>query len=306
MILDRLSGLVRRLVPLLLLVAALGAAGAGAAPTGGKLRVVAAENVWGSIAAQLGGDRVEVTSVVTNPAADPHDYEPSAIDARALAGAQLAIVNGVGYDPWASKLLAANPVRGRIVLNVGNLVGLGRGDNPHRWYSPGDVQTVIGEIYNDYVRLDPEDTAYFRAQEAAYETRGLAGYKRLIETIQRRYGGVAVGASESIFAPMAQALGLRLLTPPSFLRAISEGADPTAADKRTIDRQIASRAIKVWVYNSQNSTPDVSRITGAARRKGISVTTIAETLTPASASFQDWQSRQLQALAAALHRATGR
>jgi zinc/manganese transport system substrate-binding protein len=115
-----------------------------------------------------------------------------------------------------------------------------------------------------------------------------------------------VGASESIFAPLAQALGLKLLTPYSFLKAISEGTEPTAADKTTVDRQIAQRLIKVWVYNSQNSTPDVKRITEAARKNGVAVTTITETLTPAEASFQDWQSRQLRALAAALAKATGR
>jgi len=101
-------------------------------------------------------------------------------------------------------------------------------------------------------------------------------------------------------------LGLRLVTPPTFLKAISEGTEPTAADKTTVDRQIADGLIKVWVYNSQNSTPDVKRITDAARKRGIPVTTITETLVPASASFQDWQSRQLQALAAALAQARGR
>jgi len=270
------------------------------------VQVVAAENFWGSIAAQLGGDRVHVTSVITSPATDPHDYEPTAADARTMAGTQLAIVNGIGYDPWADKLLAANPVKNRVVLNVGTLLGIAPGGNPHRWYSPGDVQTVIGEIYNDYIRLDPADKAYFRAQETAFETRGLAQYKRLILTIRDRFHGVPVGASESIFAPLAQALQLKLLTPPSFLKAISEGTEPTARDKTTIDRQIARRQIKVWVFNSQNSTPDVQRITDAARKKGIPVTTITETLTPASATFQDWQSHQLQALIAALAKATGR
>src|ERR1700756_3157884 len=99
-----------------------------------QIHVVAAENTWGSIAAQLGGNRVQVTSIVHNPATDPHDYEPTALDARTFAGAQLAIVNGVGYDPWAPKLIAANPVSGRVVLSVGNLFGLREGDNPHRWY----------------------------------------------------------------------------------------------------------------------------------------------------------------------------
>ena len=273
---------------------------------GNGLQVVAAENFWGSIASQVGGDRVHVTSVITSPATDPHDYEPTAADARTMAGAGMVIANGIGYDPWAGKLIAANPVHGRVVLTVGDLLGIKPGANPHRWYSPSDVQKVIDEIARDYSKLDPKDAGYFKQRKASFEKRGLARYKRLIATIKRKYHGVPVGASESIFAPLAQALGLRVLTPSSFLKAISEGGEPTAADKTTIDRQIARRQIKVWVFNRQNSTPDVQRITDAARRKGIPVTTITETLTPTSATFQAWQSRQLEALAAALEKATGR
>jgi zinc/manganese transport system substrate-binding protein len=168
------------------------------------------------------------------------------------------------------------------------------------------VQKVIDQLVRDYTKLDPKDAGYFQQQRARFETRGLGRYKRLIDTIKRTYHGVSVGASESIFAPLAQALGLKLLTPASFLKAVSEGTEPTAADKTTIDRQLASRQIKVWVFNSQNSTPDVQRITDAARKQGIPVTTITETPTPAAVSFQDWQSRQLEALAAALAKATGR
>jgi zinc/manganese transport system substrate-binding protein len=265
-----------------------------------QIHVVAAENFWGSLATQLGGDRVQVTSVITNPATDPHDYEPTAVDARTFAGAQMAIVNGVGYDPWASKLIAANPVKGRVVLTVGDLVGVKAGGNPHRWYSPANVQQVIAAIVRDYSKLDPKDAGYFARRKSQLETTGLAEYKHLIATVKRRFGGTPVGASESIFAPLAQALGLKLVTPPSFLKAISEGAEPTAADKTTIDRQIAKKQIKVWVFNSQNSTPDVARLTEEARKRGIPVTTITETLTPASATFQQWQVRQLKALVLAL------
>jgi zinc/manganese transport system substrate-binding protein len=132
------------------------------AESAGSLQVVAAENVWGSIAAELGGNRVHVTSIIASPATDPHDYEPTAIDARALAGAQVAIVNGAGYDPWASKLIGANPVHGRVVLNVGDLVGVRAGGNPHLWYSPRNVQQVIDALVRDYARLAPHDARYFR------------------------------------------------------------------------------------------------------------------------------------------------
>ena len=165
---------------------------------------------------------------------------------------------------------------------------------------------MISAIVADYKQLDPGDAAYFDRQKASFETKGLGAYKAELALIKRKYAGVAVGASESIFAPLAQALGLDLLTPYSFLKAISEGTEPTAGDKTTIDAQIADKKVKVWVYNSQNSTPDVQRFTDEAHSKGIPVTTITETLTPATATFQAWQLAQLKALAAALHKATGR
>jgi zinc/manganese transport system substrate-binding protein len=276
------------------------------ASTDETINVVAAENFWGSIATQLGGSHVHVTSIVNNPATDPHDYEPNAIDARTLAGAKLVIENGIGYDPWVPKLLAANPVSGRVVLDVGKLVGISAGGNPHRWYSPSNVHRVIAAITHDYQQLDPKDAASFARLRTRFLKVGLHAYTQEIAAIRKRYAGTKVGASESIFAPLAQALGLDLVTPDSFLDAISEGADPTVKDLTTIGRQISTREIKVWVFNSQNSTPDVQRLTDAARKQGIQVTTITETLSPANVSFEAWQLAQLKKLAIALARATGK
>ncbi len=297
------------MVALVLFIVACGAAGtntgSSATTTGsdGALHVVAAENFWGSIAAQLGGSKVAVASIITNPNTDPHSYEPTAADARTFATGKMVIVNGIGYDPWATQLLAANPVSGRVELNVGDLVHVAVGGNPHQWYSPASVRAVIDQISADYQRLDPADSAYFASQRTAYLTHGLARYDELIAAVKATYAGTPVGASESIFAEMAPALGLRLVTPPSFLRAISEGSEPTAADKQTIDHQIAAHLIKVYVYNSQNATPDVQAQVQAARAAGIPVTTITETLDPASATFQAWQVGELQSLQAALAKA---
>jgi zinc/manganese transport system substrate-binding protein len=273
--------------------------------TGRVVQVVAAENFWGSLATQLGGSHAQVTSIIDNPNADPHDYEPTASDARTMASSQLALVNGIGYDGWASKLVAANPVSGRTVITVGDVVGIPAGGNPHRWYSPTNVRQVLDAITSAYKRLDPADATYFDQQHQTVLSVNLKDYFDTVAAIKARYAGTPVGASESIFAPLAQALGLRLLTPASFLDAISEGSDPTAADKTAIDRQIQSRQIKVYVYNSQNATPDVQAQVNAARRQGIQVATVTETLTPAGASFQTWQVRQLHDLQQALTKATG-
>jgi zinc/manganese transport system substrate-binding protein len=285
-------------------LAGCGGSSSSATSSSGKLNVVAAEDFWGSIAQQLGGDRVEVTNIITNPAADPHDYEPSAEDARTMAGAQMAIVNGIGYDSWASKLLAANPSSGRTVLTVGALLGLRGGDNPHQWYSPTSVQRVIEQITADYKRADPAHASYFDAQQRRFETTGLARYHRLVAQIRSRYAGTPIGASESIFEPLAPALGLKLLTPRGFMDGIAEGTEPTPTDKATADRQIADRQIEVWVYNSQNATPDVQRLNDAAKAAGIPVATVTETTTPEGASFQAWQARELEGLAAALAKAS--
>jgi zinc/manganese transport system substrate-binding protein len=283
-----------------------GSTGSTAGASSGRLRVVAAENFWGSIAGQLGSGKVSVQSIIVNPNTDPHSYEPTAADAIAFARSQIAIVNGIGYDAWASKLISANPSSSRAVLNAGELLGLKEGGNPHQWYSPSSVRRVIDQIVADYQRLDPKDGAYFDQQRAVFETQGLSQYNRLIGEIRSRYAGVPVGYSESIFQPLGEALGLKLMTPYSFANAIAEGTDVSAADKQTVDTQTQSRQIKVWVYNSQNATPDVQRVNQLARAAHIPITTITETLSPASATFEQWQVAELRSLQQALHLATGR
>lgn len=282
------------------------AGGPSSTAASGPVIVVAAESFWGSIATQLGGQRAGVTSIISNPNTDPHDYEPTAQDALKMATAQLVIENGVGYDSWVDRLLGASSVKGRLVLNVGDVAGVKPGGNPHRWYSPGDVHKMIAQITADYRSLDPKDAAYFDQQRQAFETKSLAAYDALIADIKAKYAGTPIGASESIMAPLAQALGLNLLTPASFLNAISEGTDPTAQDKATIDQQIKGKLVKIYVYNSQNATPDIQAQVAEAQVVGIPVMTITETLEPAAATFQDWQVAQLTRIAAALAQATGK
>jgi zinc/manganese transport system substrate-binding protein len=282
-----------------------GSTGASTA-SGGRISVVAAENFWGSIASQLGGDRVSVTSIISNPNADPHSYEPTPGDGRTVATAQLMILDGIGYDPWAQQLLAANPTSGRTVLNVGDLVHVPVGGNPHRWYDPTNVRQVIAQITADYRAIDPKDAAYFDHRRQVYEDVTLAPYNALISSIRSKYAGTPIGASESIVSPLAQALGLDMLTPASFLDAISEGSDPTAADKATIDQQISKRQIAMYVYNSQNATPDVAAQVAEAKANDIPVATVTETLAPANQTFQAWQVRELRGIQSALAKATGR
>jgi zinc/manganese transport system substrate-binding protein len=302
----------RRLRPWSLLAAlTLGLAGCGNTALGqrlppGRVPVVAAEDFWGSIAAQVGGRHAYVQSILRQPGTDPHSYEPTAADAVRLARARLAILTGIGYDPWASQLLRADGRAPGSVLDAGRLLGQREGANPHIWYSPADVLRVTERIAVDLGRLDPHDRAYFARRERWLTTYGFADYRRLIATIRRRYRNVPVGYSESIFTPLGHALGLRLLTPGGFTRAIAEGSEVTPGDLATAERQARRRLIRVWIYNTQNDTPEVAALTNLARRAGIPVLTITETLSPASTSFQAWQSDQLRRLLDALQRATER
>jgi zinc/manganese transport system substrate-binding protein len=234
-------------------------------------RVIAAESAWGSL---LPGS----ASIVSGPAVDPHDYEPTAADARALAGARLVIVNGAGYDTWASRLLAAQPESGRRIVDVAKIVGARRGGNPHLWYSPPIVDRIA--------RL--------------FGVHGLAPYHAALARIRAKYAGAPIGASESIVAPLARGLGLRLLTPMSLVDAVSEGSEPTIADLATARRQIEQHRIRVWMLNTQNVTPEIRRLTADARRAGIPVVDVTET--PDRPGFVAWQVHQLNELAQALAR----
>jgi zinc/manganese transport system substrate-binding protein len=282
----------------------LATAGCGTTPVASagstKVEVVAAENFWGSIAAQIGGDHAQVTSVIVNPDTDPHAYEATPSDARLIAIAKYVIVNGAGYDPWAPKLLDANPVSGRTVLTVGDLFGKKEGDNPHMWYSPSYVDKVVDRIASDLAKVDPADASYFQQQGATFKSAALKDYHDTINTIKQKYAGTKVGATESIFSYLADGTGLNLVTPYEYLKAISEGTDPSAADKSEVLNEIATKEIKVFVFNSQNSTPDVQSLVDKARANGIPIVTVTETLSPANLTFQAWQTGQLKNLLTAL------
>ena len=275
---------------------------AGDASHGVIVHVVAAENFWGNIASQIGGEHVQVTSIITSPNIDPHSYEPTAANARTVAGAKFVIENGIGYDPWMPKFLAAdggNP----MVLDVGTLLGVPDGGNPHRWYNPIDVQAVINQMVADLQKLDPADRAYYTQQHTNFDTIALRQYTTTIAAIKTRYANTPVGASESIFAMLSPTLGLNLITPYSFLKAISEGTDVSSADKQVIDDQIRSHEIKIYVYNSQNVTPDVQAQLTEVKAQHIPYATITETLAPATTTYQAWQTKQLLGIQTALAQA---
>ena len=274
--------------------------GPTSAAASGRIKVVAGQNFWGSIATQLGGSRASVQSVVSDPNADPHEYETNTNDARAFADANFVILNGAGYDNWANKLLSANPNSQRKVLVAADLLGKKAGDNPHFWYNPDYVTRMADQVTADYRSIDPADAAYFDQQRAAF-TAALQPYTKRLAEIKAKFSGVSVGATESIFVYMATYLGLNLISPPPFMDAVAEGNDPPASAVISFQNQITGKQVKVLVYNVQTATAVTTNVKHLAALANIPTVGVSETLQPESATFQDWQLSQLLALQNALN-----
>jgi zinc/manganese transport system substrate-binding protein len=266
----------------------------------GVVNVVAAENFWGSLVNQLGGSRVRVISVVTDPSTDPHDYESSASAARDVAAANYVIQNGAGYDDWMSKLLAASPNSARRVFNIGAYLGRHPGDNPHLWYNPDYVTAAVNHIEADLKALDPAGKAYFTARRKATDA-AFAGIRAQLAQIRSADAGKPVASTESIFVYLAHYLGLKLVSPPQFMNAVSEGNDPPAASVAEFTRQLSARQADVLVYNQQTATALTTSIRELALRSHVPVVGVTETIQPPGASFEPWFAAELTALRRALN-----
>jgi len=272
-----------------------------ARPGGARIiDVVAAENFWGSLVSQLGGTHVRVLSIVSDPNADPHDYESSAQDARAVAQASYVVLNGVGYDNWMTKLLAANPSAGRRVYDIGAALGKRPGDNPHLWYNPAYVTAACDHIEAGLKALDPKDAGYFTARRAAV-TAAFAGIRGQLAQIRHDDAGEPVASTESIFVYLAGYLGLKLISPPTFMNAVAEGSDPPVSGVVLFEHQLSTRQAAVLVYNKQTATALTTSVRGIAAAHHIPVVGVTETIQPPGQSFEQWFGAELAALSRALN-----
>jgi zinc/manganese transport system substrate-binding protein len=270
--------------------------------SGEPVQVVAAENFWGSLASQLGGARVNVTSIVTDPNADPHEYESSAADAIAITNAQLIVVNGAGYDTWALGIISADGSSNQCVINVQELVGQPVSANPHFWYSPYYVNDTVAAIYKDLVAIDPAGEAYFRQQYASLNASLWQDYMSLEVQIKQKFGDSPVASTESIFVYMANATGLDLVSPPGFMDAVAEGNDPSFQDVAAMDGLLmgGNSTVRVLVYNEQTVTPLTQSIKALAAQNQIPVIGVTETIQPPGTAFQVWMGAELISLYTAL------
>jgi zinc/manganese transport system substrate-binding protein len=295
--------------PLLLLAAGAvfglgaGVAGCGSAPppvTPGVVRVVAGENFWGNIAAQIGGRHARVTSIISSPNTDPHLYEADVATAVAVAEAGLVIENGAGYDAFLSQLLAATSHPGRLVVSAQRVLGAaGPGVNPHLWYDVPRVPRVAAAIEAALARADPRDASVFAAGLARFG-RSLRPVEAVIGQIRRRYRGAPVAYTERVPGYLLQAAGLRVLTPPGFAAAIEDGVDPGPADTAVMNGLITGHKVKVLIYNAQAVSPVTQHVRALAQQAGIPVVAVTETMPPSYHSYQAWQLAQASALLRAL------
>jgi zinc/manganese transport system substrate-binding protein len=264
---------------------------------------IAVVNPYGSMLAQLGGQCVRVTSIISDPSADPHEFQTDVQVGKAYQTAELVVQNGLGYDEFSNKIIATLPRR-PVVITGGDVVGLKLGDNPHLWYSPDSVTRISRAITRTLKELRPPAATYFDAQAQEFAT-ALSPYQALIEEIRGRFAGTPIGATETVFVYMAEAMGLKLISPPRFMQAVAEGTNPTVRDVATFHDQIQQKQIKVLVYNTQAVSNLTSQLRTLAQEVGIPVVGVTETLVPVHDSFQNWQIRQLRDLLTALEYADG-
>jgi len=287
-----------------IIVLALGCAilpACGGSASGSGLAVVAAENVYGDIAQQLGGTHVHVTSILSDPNADPHLFEPGSSNGLAVAKARVVIQNGVGYDTFMTKLENASPSSTRSVLTIADVLGIhGRDANPHLWYDVPALAKIAGAIAGQLVEADPHHARAYRTGLAAFNA-SLGPLRREVARIRASFGGSPVAYTEPVPGYLLDAAGLQNLAPTGFTRAIEDGTEPSPQAVGAMNALMSEKRVNVLLYNSQAVSPITSAVRAAAEHAGIPVVGVTETLPP-KLTFQQWQLRQARQLAAALAR----
>jgi len=268
------------------------------------ISVVAAENFYGNIIKQLGGSHISVTSILSDPNVDPHEYESNVQDGIAIQKAQFVIENGLGYDDWMDKLLSASPNPSRIVLVAGNIADHKLPDNPHVWYGFDNTVTIAQSITDALKKLDSADASTFDSNLAAFK-QSLVPLQNKISEIKMKYNGTPVAVTETIYLYQSIPEGLNVLTPFEFEKAIAEGNDPPADTVITTNDQITKKQVKILIYNVQTVTPITTNLQNEAKSLSIPVVPVSETMPP-NKTYQSWMMDQLNNLEQALATATGK
>ena len=268
------------------------------------INVVAAENFYGNITQQLGGSHVNVTSILSDPNVDPHEYTSNVQTAEKVSTADLVIENGLGYDDWMDKLLSASTAANRIVLVGGTLANHSLPDNPHVWYGLNNMPAIAQGISNALKKLDNADAATFDRNLTTFE-QSLNSLQQQINAIHVRYNGTPIALTETIYLYQTGPEGLNVLTPFEFMKANAEGTDPPANTVTDINNSITDKQAKILIYNEQTITPITTNVQNEASKQNIPIVPVSETMPP-NKTYQSWMGDQLTALSSALHQSTGK
>ena len=255
-----------------------------------KIDVVAAENFYGGVAKQIGGERVSVVSILSNPDQDPHLFEVSPAIIRQIAAAQIVIYNGADYDPWIEKLLEVTTKPGRVAITAADLVNCKAGDNPHLWYDPATMPAVASALAAALTAADPAHKDDYAARLKTF-LASLGPLNDKIAAIRGKYGGTPVTATEPVYGYMAEALKLKMRNE-RFQLAVMNDTEPSARDVAAFEQDLKAHRVRVLFYNKQASNNVVSHLIDLARASNIPVVGVTETA-PAGLSYQDWMLMQL-------------
>jgi zinc/manganese transport system substrate-binding protein len=261
------------------------------------VHIVAAENFYGDIASQLAGTQARVTSVLSNPDADPHLFEADVSTARAVADADLVIYNGLHYDTWMTRLLAGTRSTRRVVVEAASAARAPPGSNPHLWYDPSAMQKLAEAIAGRLIDIDPTQRALYAGRLERFGG-SLRTLEAEIARMRRRYAGTPVAATEPVADYLVAALGLTMRER-RFQLAIMNATEPSARDTAAFEQALRRHAVRVLIYNPQASGSAVERLLRIARQSRVPVVGMTET-EPAGRSYQQWMLEQLDALARAL------
>ncbi len=265
---------------------------AAAAPS-----IVAAENFYGDVVQQLAGPGAKVTSILSNPDEDPHLFEATPSVARALSAAQIVVYNGVDYDPWMPKLLAAAKSANRRAIVVADLLHKAKGSNPHLWYDPATMPAVAQAVTAALVASDPAGQAGYAAR-LQQVLASLQALQARVAALRQTYGGTPVTATEPVFGLMADALGL-VMRNERFQLAVMNNTEPAASDVAAMETDLRQHRVRLFIYNSQATDSAAKRLLRIAHDARVPVIGVTET-EPKGRDYQDWMLSQLDALDRAL------
>ena len=274
---------------------------AGSSADDGKVRVVASTNVYGDIASTIAGDAVEVTSLMSDPAQDPHSFEASAQSQLAVSKADILIENGGGYDSFMDTLRSGSKNTKATVLNVVDLSGKkaeSGGLNEHVWYDFPTIEKFTTALTDALVKADPSQKATFTENADAFSGK-LAALQNREAELKTNYAGERVAITEPVPLYLLEAIGLVDKTPEKFSAAIEEGSDVSPLVLQETLALFSRHQVKLLAYNEQTSGPETERVLAAAKQAGVPVVPVTETL-PKGKDYIGWMNANLDAVGAAL------